>query len=439
MICKIANAAGFWGDNLDAPRRLVEGAEVDYLTLEYLAELTLSILARIREKDPTQGYPHDFLTVLESLLPALTAQPNLRIVTNAGGMNPQACAAAAGQILARAGFARLLVGVVSGDDIVGRLDELGRAGCRLENLETGEPLSALRQPIASANAYLGARPIAEALAGGARLVLTGRVADASLTLGPAVHEFGLAVERLEPSGRRQRGRPFDRMRRPGHWRTLSTLAASRLGKCRLPDRRTGRRRLVCHHQARGHRGPGQSGNRHRAIAVRNWRSGPLFDTRRRRRFHHGRRGPERAGSRAGPRCDGPTGNCAELCCYLLLCNLMLDRLRCCLSTLLFIQSQRIRPFTRFHRARNFCEARRLCDSHFRIAANLFCPFAISFFNRFYSGFFELLPALLHKGQRLQPQPLHHAPAVLFAVQRLLCQQNHISALHNRGKANGSCR
>src|SRR5580698_11085780 len=135
VICKIANAAGFWGDNLDAPRRLVEGAEVDYLTLEYLAELTLSILARMREKDPAGGYPNDFLTVLYSLLPTLTSQPNLRIVTNAGGMNPQACAAAAGHILARAGVPRLLVGVVSGDDILGRLDEITQAGCHFENLE----------------------------------------------------------------------------------------------------------------------------------------------------------------------------------------------------------------------------------------------------------------------------------------------------------------
>jgi Acyclic terpene utilisation family protein AtuA len=190
VICKIANAAGFWGDNLDAPRRLVEEAPVDYLTLEYLAELTLSILARIREKDPNEGYPHDFLTVLESLLPALAAQPKLRIVTNAGGMNPQACAAAAGHILARAGMPRLSVGVVSGDDIVGRLDDLQQNGCPLTNLETGESLSELRRPIASANAYLGAQPIAEALADGARIVITGRVADASLTLGPAVHEFG---------------------------------------------------------------------------------------------------------------------------------------------------------------------------------------------------------------------------------------------------------
>jgi hypothetical protein len=192
LICRIANAAGFWGDNLDAPRRLVEGAQVDYLTLEYLAELTLSILAQIRSKDPAAGYAHDFLTVLESLLPALKTQPKLRIVTNAGGMNPQACAAAAGRILAKAGLADTAIGVVSGDDVVRRLEELQKAGCRFENLDTGQPLASLGRPIASANAYLGARPIAEALAGGARIVVTGRVADASLTLGPAVHQFGWA-------------------------------------------------------------------------------------------------------------------------------------------------------------------------------------------------------------------------------------------------------
>ena len=95
MTIRIANGAGFLGDNLDAPRLLVENAQVDYLTLEYLAELTMSILARQREKDPATGYAADFLEVLRSLLPALKAQPQLKIVTNAGGMNPQACAAAA--------------------------------------------------------------------------------------------------------------------------------------------------------------------------------------------------------------------------------------------------------------------------------------------------------------------------------------------------------
>jgi hypothetical protein len=119
----------------------------------------------------------------------LAQQPNLRIITNAGGMNPQACAAAAGHLLAQAGMPRVMIGVVSGDDLFGRLDLLQNEGCHFENLDTGEPLSALRRPIASANAYLGARPIVDALAGGARVVITGRVADASLTLAPAVHQF----------------------------------------------------------------------------------------------------------------------------------------------------------------------------------------------------------------------------------------------------------
>src|SRR5215831_17428057 len=111
MTIKIANGAGFLGDNLDAPRRLVEGAQIDYLTLEYLAELTLSILARRREKDPAAGYAADFITVLESLWPALKSQPNVRIVTNAGGMNPKACAKAAATVLERAGLGDTMIGV----------------------------------------------------------------------------------------------------------------------------------------------------------------------------------------------------------------------------------------------------------------------------------------------------------------------------------------
>jgi len=192
MTLRIGNGAGFLGDNIDAPRRLAEAGRLDYLTLEYLAELTLSILARLREKDPQAGYAADFLDVLTSLCPVLGSQPKLRIVTNAGGMNPAACAQAAGRILADAGLGELRIGIVSGDDLLARLPELQVAGCRLENLDTGQALSELGQSVVSANAYLGARPIAEALAGGARLVITGRVADASLTVGPAIHEFGWA-------------------------------------------------------------------------------------------------------------------------------------------------------------------------------------------------------------------------------------------------------
>src|SRR6185503_12868391 len=193
MPLRIANAAGFLGDNLDAPRRLVESAEVDYLTIEHLAELTLSILARLREKNPAEGYATDFLDILSSLTGPLARQSQLKVVTNAGGMNPVACAQEAGRILAAAGLGDTPIGVVTGDDLLPRLEELRKAGCEFKNLDTGEPLSAFRFPLSvvvSANAYLGARPIAEALAGNARLVITGRVADASLTLGPAMHKFG---------------------------------------------------------------------------------------------------------------------------------------------------------------------------------------------------------------------------------------------------------
>ncbi|HEX3999240.1 MAG TPA: acyclic terpene utilization AtuA family protein [Pirellulales bacterium] len=195
---RIANGAGFLGDNLDAPRLVVEAGGVDYLTLEYLAELTLSILARAREKDPAAGYARDFITVLKSLCPALVAQPQLRIVTNAGGMNPIACARAAAEVLRDAGIVDAVIGVVTGDDILGRLQEIQDGGCDLENLDTGRPLAELAsqagkpdlRAIVSANVYLGATPIAEALAAGARIVITGRVADASLTVGPATFEFG---------------------------------------------------------------------------------------------------------------------------------------------------------------------------------------------------------------------------------------------------------
>jgi hypothetical protein len=192
VACRIGNGAGFLGDNLDAPRLLAEGGRLDYLTLEYLSELTLSILARVREKDPTAGYAADFVGVLASLCPALVAQRGLKLITNAGGMNPASCARAAAGVLVKAGLGDDLIGVVTGDDLAARIPDLLSAGCPLDNLETGEPLDIGKYQVVSANAYLGARPIVEALAGGARFVITGRVADASLTVGPAMHEFGWA-------------------------------------------------------------------------------------------------------------------------------------------------------------------------------------------------------------------------------------------------------
>jgi hypothetical protein len=190
MPLRIANAAGFLGDRPHAARELVERAEVDYLTLEYLAELTLSILARLREKDPDAGYARDFLDVLTSLCPALYLQGQLKLVTNAGGMNPRACSAAAGRILSAHGCENMPIGIVTGDELTGQLEVLLLAGCTLENFDTGQPFSELTQKVISANAYLGAEPIRDLLAAGARMIITGRVADVSLTVGPAVHHYG---------------------------------------------------------------------------------------------------------------------------------------------------------------------------------------------------------------------------------------------------------
>lgn len=185
---RIGNGCGFWGDSGDAPIRLAQRGRLDYLTLEYLAELTMSILALQKQRDPDAGYAGDFLDVLARLAPTLQQQPGLKIITNAGGMNATACARRAREILQKNGVGRRIA-VVSGDDLLPRLDAL-LPGHPFTNLDTGEPLASVRSRVVSANAYLGAQPIAEALRQGADIVITGRVADASLTVGPALHAFG---------------------------------------------------------------------------------------------------------------------------------------------------------------------------------------------------------------------------------------------------------
>jgi hypothetical protein len=189
---RIGNGAGFWGDNLDAPIRLAEEGRLDVLSLEYLAELTLSILAHQRRKDPDAGFVSDFPETLARLIPVLRAQPDLRIVTNAGGLNPLGCARACARVLGKAGHPDMRVGWASGDDILPRMEILKAGGEAFRHFDSGESPDGIRGPFVSANAYLGARAIADALAQDARIVITGRVADASLTVGPAMHAFGWA-------------------------------------------------------------------------------------------------------------------------------------------------------------------------------------------------------------------------------------------------------
>jgi acyclic terpene utilization AtuA family protein len=187
---RIGNGCGFWGDNLDAPRELAEHGRLDYLTLEYLAELTMSILALQKQRHPEAGYAGDFLDVFPQLIPILQRQPGLKIITNAGGMNPHGCAVRARAILDQAGMPSRRIAIVHGDDLLPRVDELLAQGYAFSNLDTGEPLKTIRDRLVSINAYLGCQPIVTALHQGADVVITGRVADASLTLGPAVYEFG---------------------------------------------------------------------------------------------------------------------------------------------------------------------------------------------------------------------------------------------------------
>jgi hypothetical protein len=189
---RIGNGAGFWGDNLDAPFLLARDGRLDVLTLEYLAELTLAILAHLRSKDPKAGYVNDFPELLERLAPILKEQGGPSIVTNAGGLNPGACAVRCGNILARVGLGSMPIGVVNGDDILDWIPAWIAEGVDLNHMETGEPIASVADRLVSANAYLGARPISEAITSGASIVITGRVADASLTLGPAACRFGWA-------------------------------------------------------------------------------------------------------------------------------------------------------------------------------------------------------------------------------------------------------
>ena len=188
-IVRVASAQGFWGDSLEAPRRQVEGGPVDYLMLDYLAEVTMSILQKQKERDPAMGYARDFIGAVESVIPALVDR-GVRIVANAGGVNPHACADAVRGVLQKAGADKVKIGIVTGDDLLPRLDELLREGHELRNMDTGESLSTVRDRVLSANAYLGSGPIIEALARGAQIVITGRSTDTALTMAPLRHEFG---------------------------------------------------------------------------------------------------------------------------------------------------------------------------------------------------------------------------------------------------------
>lgn len=191
---RIAAGQGFWGDRLSAPVEQVRRGPIDYLMLDYLAEVTMSILQKQRSRDAAQGYARDFVPLMGEILRDCVDK-NIRVVANAGGVHPDGCRDAVLAEARKAGLAsRARVGVVTGDDIMDRLDDLIARGHELRNLDDGRPLTDVLESVQSANAYIGARPLVAALDRGAHVVITGRSTDTALTYAPMIHAFGWAEE-----------------------------------------------------------------------------------------------------------------------------------------------------------------------------------------------------------------------------------------------------
>lgn len=190
-VVRIGCGSGFWGDTPEGARQLIAQGQLDYLVMDYLAEITMSILARMRQRQPEQGYATDFVSQL--IVPhakALAAQ-GIKLVVNAGGVNPAGCKAAVERALAAQGV-QLKVAAVLGDDVMPQTGALRAAGLR--EMFSGAPLPT---ELVSANAYLGAFPIAQALDQGADIVITGRCVDSAVALGPLIHAFGWTPQQFD--------------------------------------------------------------------------------------------------------------------------------------------------------------------------------------------------------------------------------------------------
>lgn len=186
----IANCGGFWGDDPTAARRQIEGGPVDYLVMDYLAEITMALLHKAKSRNPEAGYTADFLSQLRDVLVQCVAG-DVKVITNAGGINPLACKAAVQALAAELGVAdKVRVGVVMGDDIFGEVKSLVDGGEPLINMDTGDSIDSVVDRVLSANVYLGARGVVKALEMGANIVITGRVTDTGVTLAPMLYEFG---------------------------------------------------------------------------------------------------------------------------------------------------------------------------------------------------------------------------------------------------------
>jgi hypothetical protein len=186
---RIASGQGFWGDLIEAPFYQVTKGEIDYLVMDYLAEVTMSILQKQKNKNPEFGYARDIPELMRRILP-ICKDKGIKVITNGGGVNPVACANAVLEVAKELNIKKLRIAVILGDDIKSRIDEITASGNELNNMETGESILKIKSRLLSANVYFGALPIVEALQSGAEIVITGRTTDTGLTLAPMIHEFG---------------------------------------------------------------------------------------------------------------------------------------------------------------------------------------------------------------------------------------------------------
>ena len=187
---RVAGGQGFWGDMLTAPVDQVRKGSIDYLMLDYLAEVTMSILQKQRSRDPEAGYARDFVSLMREILPDCV-EKNIKVLSNAGGVNVIGCAEAIRDVARELGLeGKVKIGVVTGDDVLDKLDAWIAKGIAIDSMDTGEPLAAIRDRVQSANVYLGAAPLVEALGKGANIIVGGRLTDTGLTLAPLMHEFG---------------------------------------------------------------------------------------------------------------------------------------------------------------------------------------------------------------------------------------------------------
>ncbi len=191
---RVAGGQGFWGDLLTAPIDQVRGGQIDYLMLDYLAEVTMSIVQKQKQRDPKAGYARDFVLLMREILPDCV-EKNIKVLSNAGGVNVRGCAEAIKDVAGELGLnGRVKIGVVTGDDVLDRLAEFLDKGVAIDNMDTGESLAGILDKVQSANVYLGAQPLVEALDKGAQIIVGGRLTDTGLTLAPLMHEFGWTFE-----------------------------------------------------------------------------------------------------------------------------------------------------------------------------------------------------------------------------------------------------